>query len=92
MTATTTAEAVRPDADSRVFHPSNGPLGSVFQTQDGKVYCRSPFGARLVPPAIGSALVVRQQASSRAIRFLVKRMLLFVTLAFLAGVFMGMMS
>lgn len=76
----------------RVLHPSRGPLGSVIQTQDGKVYCRTPFGLRTVDPAIGPSLAVRQQAVSKVIRILAKRLLLCVVLAFAAGVFMGVMS
>jgi len=53
--------------DGGTFIPTRGPLGSVYQTQDGMVYVRTPFGHRKIEPSIGRSLLYRDRLATEAI-------------------------
>jgi hypothetical protein len=72
-------------------HPSRGPFGSVFQTQDQQVYVRTPWGLRKVEAAVGQSLVAAQAKND--LLHSLRRRLIFVTglSAFAVGLVVGIL-
>lgn len=57
-------------AATMIHHPSRGPIGSTYKTQDGKVYCRTPFGIRLsADTGVMQSVWNFQQNVSRVIKY-----------------------
>jgi len=74
------------------FHPSHGPIGSVFQTQDNAVYVRTPWGLRKVDGAVGPSLILAQ--SGHVMLHQVRRKMILVTglVAFIGGLVIGLLT
>lgn len=71
------------------LHPSHGPTGSAFQTHDGKVYVRTPFGNRLLENPAGLAVYQKQRHSARTIVLLAKYRFLGALLGLVVGLIVG---
>lgn len=74
------------------FHPTRGPVGSVFQTQDQQVYVRTPWGFRKVDVAVGPSLVLAQD-KHKMLHSLRRRLILFAGLVgFFGGLTLGLLA
>lgn len=73
-------------------HPSRGPIGSVFQTQDQQVYVRTPWGFRKVDGTVGPSLVLAQ--TDHLLLHSLRRRLMLVTalVAFIGGLVVGILA
>ncbi len=70
-----------------IHHPSRGPGGSTYRTQDGKFYCRTRFGVRhITDPTVGLAVNQFQTVATRAIKRLWRGALYGFLLGVLAGI------
>ena len=71
------------------FHSSRGPIGSIYRTQDGKHYARTPFGHRELDPSVGPSLAGRQVFYNRVMQSYVRATLWIAGVVFALGVFAG---
>jgi hypothetical protein len=62
------------------FHPTKGPTGSIYQTQDNEFYVRTPWGVRKVDPMSGQSLLAAQSLFSMTYRMRRKLHLAFFVL------------